>query len=147
MQSETEEIAGVLRQLKQEIRKQHLQGEMQTALAVVTTLTQARAVSQVNPHQPIAWPHWPKGLWPKIVALMQKIVRRLLRWYIDPLIAEQNRFNAAVVTALEALAQENTRLREELRMFEARQAHEESDLFTRGLSSVESYDSTGGGWV
>jgi hypothetical protein len=118
----TEEVADVLRQLKQEIRRQHLQDEMECAVGVVAALIQAREVSQVNPHQPIAWPHWPGGLWPKIVALLQKVVRRLLRWYINPLVAEQNRFNSAVVTALDALARENARLRDEVRMLAARQA-------------------------
>ena len=62
--------------------------------------------SWVNPHQPIAWPEWPPGLWPKIVAMLQKITRRMLRWYIAPLVDEQNRFNAAVASSLEMLYQE-----------------------------------------
>jgi hypothetical protein len=65
-----------------------------------------RESAVVNPHLPIAWPTWPKGLRPKIVALLQKVVRRLLRWYINPIVEQQNHFNAATVQAVDALLQE-----------------------------------------
>jgi hypothetical protein len=111
-----DEIAEILQQLKQEVRSQRLREEVSQSAAVTEALEQVRLTSWVNPHQPIAWPHWPKGLWPKVVAIAQKMIRRLLRWYINPIIEEQNRFNAAVVAALDALVQENDRLRFELRM-------------------------------
>jgi glycosyltransferase involved in cell wall biosynthesis len=77
-------------------------------------LVRAVDASWVNPHQPIAWPHWPPGVWPKAVAVLQKATRRLLRWYIDPLIEEQNVFNAAVVKSLEHLSKEIVSLRLQL---------------------------------
>ena len=83
---------------------------------MTTALAQVQLASQVNPHQPIAWPNWPPGLWPKVVALIQKVIRRLLRWYIDPIVEEQNHFNAAMTAALGMMVEENTRLRAELRM-------------------------------
>jgi hypothetical protein len=111
-----DEIAEILQQLKQEVRSQRLRGGMDQSAALTAALEQVQLTSWVNPHQPIAWPHWPKGLWPKVVALIQKGVRRLLCWYITPIIEEQNDFNAAVATALDVMAQENTRLRAELRV-------------------------------
>jgi hypothetical protein len=66
-----------------------------------TFLDQVHATARVSPHLPIAWPTWPPGLRPKLVALAQKIVRRLLRWYIDPIVEQQNRFNSAVVKTLD----------------------------------------------
>ena len=110
-----DEIAAILQQLKQEVRGRRLRGERAESAAVTAALGQVQLTSWVNPHQPIAWPHWPKGVWPKVVALLQKVVRRLLCWYINPIIEEQNSFNAAVAVALDALAQENGRLRAELR--------------------------------
>jgi hypothetical protein len=65
-----------------------------------TYLDQVHATARVEGHWPIAWPTWPKGLWPKLVALVQKVIRRLLRWYIDPIVEQQNRFNSTVVQAL-----------------------------------------------
>lgn len=65
-----------------------------------------RLQAHVEAHWPIAWPEWPPGLWPKIVAAGQKIVRRLLRWYINPIVDQQNAINATYLQALEALAEE-----------------------------------------
>lgn len=68
----------------------------------------------VNPHLPIAWPTWPKGLVPKVVAFAQKVIRRLLRWYINPIVEQQNRFNAAVAQTLDSLWREISRLQAQL---------------------------------
>jgi glycosyltransferase involved in cell wall biosynthesis len=73
-------------------------------------IEQLRDVAEVNPHLPIAWPTWPRGFKPKVVALVQKVVRRLLRWYIDPLVAQQNHFNAATTQTLDQLWREVSRL-------------------------------------
>ncbi len=60
----------------------------------------------INSHQPIAWPSWPPGLTAKIKAAVQKIMRRTLEWYIDPMVQQQNQFNQATLQAVSALAQE-----------------------------------------
>ncbi|GJM43120.1 MAG: hypothetical protein DHS20C20_34020 [Ardenticatenaceae bacterium] len=60
----------------------------------------------VNSHQPIAWPDWPPGAMPKIKAAVQKVTRRVLQWYIDPIVQQQNQFNHATLQAISALAQE-----------------------------------------
>lgn len=71
-----------------------------------------RLNARVEPHQPIAWPDWPPGVWPKAKAALQKLTRRLLRWYIDPIVEQQNTLNAAYLHALETLAQEVASLRQ-----------------------------------
>ncbi len=43
----------------------------------------------VNSHLPIGWPEMPKGLVPKLRAYAQKITRRLLRWYVDPIVEQE----------------------------------------------------------
>lgn len=111
-----DEIAVILKQLKREVRNQRLRDEMDQSVTMATALAQVQLASQVNPHQPIAWPNWPQGLWPKVAALIQKVIRRSLRWYIDPVVEEQNHFNAAVTAALGVLVEENTRLRAEIRV-------------------------------
>jgi hypothetical protein len=50
------------------------------------------------------------------VALLQKISRRLLRWYIDPLVEEQNTFNAAVAQSLEEFYRQIVALRLQLEL-------------------------------
>jgi GT2 family glycosyltransferase len=69
---------------------------------------------RVEPHPPIAWPQWPPGVWPKVVALYQKIVRRMLRWYINPMIEQQNAINAVLLYAVETLAREVVLLHDQL---------------------------------
>jgi hypothetical protein len=114
-----EQVAEVLEQLKMEVRHQRprdggstpLPGEPAPVVTRPETLEQVQATMRVNPHLPIAWPNWPKGLWPKIVALVQKLVRRLLSWYINPIVEQQNRNNAAVAQALDMLWGEVVQLR------------------------------------
>ena len=113
-----EEIAEIMRQLKEEVRHRRREldstamtpGAESPGLAWPAALDQVHAAARVNPHLPIAWPTWPRGLWPKIVALAQKTVRRLLRWYINPIVEQQNRFNAASVQAIDLLWHEFSRL-------------------------------------
>lgn len=50
--------------------------------------------------------HWPiegKGIIGRIVAVLQKVTRRLLRWYINPIVEQQNAYNDAVLRALRLL--------------------------------------------
>ncbi len=60
----------------------------------------------VNSHQPLAWPKWPPGIVAKLKAMGQKIIRRALQWYIDPIVQQQNQFNQATLQAVLALAKE-----------------------------------------
>ncbi|NIR25410.1 MAG: hypothetical protein GWO10_01455, partial [candidate division Zixibacteria bacterium] len=84
---------------------------------------------RVEPHQPIAWPNWPRGVWPKVIALFQKVTRRLLSWYITPIVEEQNSVNAALMNVVELLAEEVVMLREQSRAI-SRPSVRESDDYT-----------------
>jgi hypothetical protein len=77
-------------------------GEARSALA------EAMDAAHISAHTPILWevPVVGRG-----VALTKRAVRLLLRWYINPIVDQQNDFNAAVVRALADLAAENERLR------------------------------------
>lgn len=88
-------------------------------------LDQVHATARIDAHWPIAWPHWPRGLWPKIVAVAQKVSRRLLRWYIDPMVEQQNRFNSAVVQALDEMWWEVSHLRKQILETQHKDAHED----------------------
>ncbi|MGC9335199.1 MAG: hypothetical protein ACP5JJ_13685, partial [Anaerolineae bacterium] len=113
LQRDIEELAARIEQLKQKVRREQQPSTMPMA-PWPAALEKAVERSWINPHQPIAWPEWPKGLWPKLIAVLQKITRRLLRWYIDPLIEQQNAFNAAVVHSLEQLHWESNSVRLQL---------------------------------
>ncbi len=74
----------------------------------------------VNPHLPIGWPVMPRGLLPKLSAYAKKIVRVALRWYINPLVAQQNDYNEAVADAFRTMCQEISRLENKVFDLEAK---------------------------
>lgn len=57
----------------------------------------------VQPHEDITWP---PGLLPKAIALYHKLMRRLLRWYIYPMVEQQNQFNLATLRAIQSMLNE-----------------------------------------
>ncbi|MEN6479250.1 MAG: hypothetical protein ABFD20_06400 [Anaerolineales bacterium] len=93
------QTADIVERIEAQLRLQRMAGA--ETPSTVDPLREVRARQWVNPHLPIGWPQMPRGLVPKIVALLQKVCRRLLRWYINPLVAQQNEFNEAVVAALQ----------------------------------------------
>ena len=91
-----DDLRAIVDNLQDEIRRHRvLLGEIGPQ-EPVEPLAEVRRHQWVNSHLPIGWPTMPKRIVPRIIAIAQKVVRRLLRWYINPLIDQQNRYNAAV---------------------------------------------------
>jgi ubiquinone/menaquinone biosynthesis C-methylase UbiE len=117
-----EEVAEVLRQLRQEVRRRGREQDNAIQSAAqragerfwLAALERVHATARVNPHLPIAWPTWPSRMWSKVVALTQKAVRRSLRWYINPIVEQQNRFNLAVTHTLDMFWRELDQLKAQL---------------------------------
>jgi 2-polyprenyl-3-methyl-5-hydroxy-6-metoxy-1,4-benzoquinol methylase len=100
------DIQAILDNLKEEIRQHRL--TLGDAMAEpADPMAQVRQFQRVNSHLPIGWPVMPKGIAPKLVAYTQKVVRRLLRWYINPLVDQQNQYNAAVTEVLQVLVEQS----------------------------------------
>lgn len=59
-----------------------------------------------------------------IIVLGQRVLRIALRWYINPLVEQQNAFNDAAVAALFELELENRRLRQTLAARSPRESEE-----------------------
>jgi len=74
-------------------------------------LAEAMDAAHISAHFPILWDVPVIG---RAIALVKRVVRLLLRWYINPIVDQQNDFNAATVRALSDLAAENERLRARL---------------------------------
>lgn len=92
----------ILEDLRREVHKYALMTSQQDLTQrEPAVLTRVRQTQRVNSHLPIGWPVMPKALWRKVICYLQKITRRLLRWYINPLVDQQNAFNSAVTDALE----------------------------------------------
>ncbi|MBI5567272.1 MAG: hypothetical protein HY870_20405 [Chloroflexi bacterium] len=103
-QSDTriESAAQQLRQIISEARRRHasnLSGaDIPPAAAAAFYDIQRHMI--VREHWDI---NWPPGLLPKAAALYHKIIRRLLRWYIKPIVSQQNEFNLATLRAIQAI--------------------------------------------
>lgn len=109
-QSELAEIQAIVAELQETIRRQTLSGGPGEN-AYADPLADVVRHQRVNSHLPIGWPLMPKGISRKLVAYAKKVVRRLLRWYIDPIVDQQNTYNAAVARALQRLSR-RSRVRE-----------------------------------
>ena len=107
------EAVQVLDRIIQDARRQHDEQKSESAhpRAFVLSLNTMQRKVWVNAHWSIAWPHWPPGVRAKLVAAWQKVTRRLLSWYINPIVRQQNEFNRAALGAVEALAREVLELR------------------------------------
>lgn len=111
--SSPSDVRGIVSDLQKEIRRHRLPLGDPGRMYPLGPLDNLRRYQRVNPHLPIGWPVMPKGLLPKLAAYAKKIVRRLLRWYINPLVDQQNDYNASateVITTLQAQAQEHAQM-------------------------------------
>jgi hypothetical protein len=106
-------IQEIVAELQTEVRRfqpdlstaPHISGEVdRDGTGDANALARVRLYQHVNSHLPIGWPDMPPGLLPKLRAYAQKIVRRLLHWYINPLVDQQNLFNSAVAEVLSDLS-------------------------------------------
>ncbi|MGD8820057.1 MAG: sulfotransferase domain-containing protein [Anaerolineae bacterium] len=91
----------------------HLVNYLGSGLERTPAQSRVHAAARINPHLPIAWPRWPKGIRAKASAFAQKTIRLMLRWYINPIVEQQNRFNTAVVEALDEMWEQLRSLQEE----------------------------------
>jgi len=136
---ENEDVAKVLARLKEEIRTRKVQSAEIPLPEAQVKLRQVYATARVNPHLPIGWPKLPPGIIPKIVAIAQKVVRRLLRWYINPIVEQQNAYNAAVTAVLEDQTMEVERLKAAFKEIEQLEAalKQEIEQIKAALEQVE----------
>ena len=113
------EVEATLAAIKRRVRERHglpADGPDEPPGEARSALTEAMDAAHVSAHTPILWevPVVGRG-----VALTKRVVRILLRWYITPIVDQQNDFNAATVRALSDLAAENERLRARLDALQA----------------------------
>jgi hypothetical protein len=108
------EIEATLATIKRQVRaRQGLapDGPDEPPAEARSALTEAMDAAHISAHTPILWdvPVIGRG-----IALTKRTVRLLLRWYINPIVDQQNDFNAAVVRALAELSAEVERLKAEV---------------------------------
>jgi hypothetical protein len=91
-------IAAELEQLRAEVkaRREKLHGSELSELRALVRQVNERW--NVSAHLPITWGSPP--VIGRAIAYAKRVTRLLLRWYINPIVEQQNNFNAAATRAL-----------------------------------------------
>jgi hypothetical protein len=130
--SQTEQqidVAAELHQLREEIRarREKLHG---SELAELRTLVkQVNERWNVSAHLPITWGSPP--VIGRLIAYAKRAARLLLRWYINPIVEQQNNYNAAATRALLQMNAYLEQLTRELHTLQERLATLEQKLEIR----------------
>lgn len=144
--TETVDVAAIMEQLRRELRLRR-EGRLESSVhqlqnsfdevELARSLEEVRANQGVSAHWPIIW----KTPVQAFFALIQRVTRRFLRWYINPIVEQQNAFNASAERTLSLLVAANARLREEVLALHGRlRALEEA----AGLGPVRTEESDDG---
>ena len=111
------DVTAIIEDVRARVRTRRAQGAVASD-ADDAALSELQAAIQdvninakVNSHLPLLWEDMVIG---RLRSFVQRVVRRLLRWYINPIVDQQNMYNAAVAKAITLLAAENARLRRDL---------------------------------
>jgi hypothetical protein len=108
------DVANILEGLRSEVRARRLaQGQTEEA---PLERDLRRSLDEIELHRVIS-AHWPllgKTVPQRIIALVNKLVRRYLRWYINPIVEQQNAYNDAVARALRLLTEAYADLGEQI---------------------------------
>ena len=132
------DIATILSELREQIK------ERQARLAVddpndphaLNLAELKRSVEAVNDtwfvsaHLPVTWD---KRIVGRLGAYSKRAVRVLLRWYINPIVEQQNRYNSAVARTLVEMTAYHERLTREWQALEERVARAEERVTTGGM--------------
>ena len=97
------DVAGILEALRAEVRARRLAHGQPEESPLERDLR--RSLDEIELHRVIS-AHWPllgKTVPQRVIALINKLVRRYLRWYINPIVEQQNAANATISVALLAL--------------------------------------------
>jgi predicted nucleic acid-binding protein len=108
------DVGAILEELRAAVRAQRLaQGRAEPSSAereLQRTLDEIELSRVVSAHWPLLGASIPQ----RAVALVNKLVRRYLRWYINPIVEQQNAYNDAVARTLRLLAESYAGLGEQI---------------------------------
>jgi hypothetical protein len=108
------DVGAILEALRAEVRaRRSAQGHAEPGPAEREL---ARALDEIELYRVVS-AHWPllgKTLPQRAINLVNKLVRRYLRWYINPIVEQQNAYNDAVARTLRLLAEAYAELDEQI---------------------------------
>src|SRR4051812_5782187 len=99
------DVASILEGLRSEVRARRIaQGQVEEG---PLERDLRRSLDEIELYRVVS-AHWPllgRTIPQRVIALVNKLVRRYLRWYINPIVEQQNAYNDAVARALRLLAE------------------------------------------
>lgn len=110
------DIATILDALRAEVRSQRLALADTDATTRGHTHELQRAAEELE-YTRVVSAHWPlegKNLYEQGWALLNKVVRRYLRWYINPIVEQQNAYNEASARTIRLLIEQNSTLQHQI---------------------------------
>ena len=130
-------MAAVLAELREQIRERRARFTVDDpgdphALNLAELKRSVEAVNDswlVSAHLPVTWEARVVG---RLGAYAKRAVRVLLRWYINPIVEQQNRFNSAVARTLVEMVAYHERLTREWQSLEERVEQLEAGIRDQG---------------
>jgi hypothetical protein len=104
------DIAGIVTRLRDEIRTSPDASRARAERA--WAVTAERAFEQPPTRR--------RGVQAYVVVPVKRVLRKLMRWYVEPVAAQQRSFNLAVLTLVDELAAEVRRLEQQVESLQAR---------------------------
>lgn len=116
--NEAPDVAVILEQLRLELRAQRAAQAGEEAGSTLGALERElqHCAEQLEITRVVS-AHWPlegRSLYERGWVVINKVVRRALRWYINPIVEQQNAFNAAAARSLHLLIEAHAELRDQL---------------------------------
>src|SRR5438552_3614867 len=114
------DVAGILEGLRAEVRARRLAQGQADEDPLERDLR--RSLDEIELHRVVS-AHWPligKTVPQRVVALVNKLVRRYLRWYMNPIVEQQNAANTTITVALLALIRLDAERRAQVAALRAR---------------------------
>ena len=112
------EVAAILEALREEVRAARAaQGDAEAGTALGALERELRHCAEQLEITRVVSAHWPlegRGLYQRGLFLVHKLVRRYLRWYVNPIVEQQNAFNEAAARSLRLLIEANGELRAQI---------------------------------
>ncbi|NJN16815.1 MAG: hypothetical protein HC822_11370 [Oscillochloris sp.] len=121
------DVAAILEQLRAEVQARHASAGPGEGTPGEQALR--RALEEIEIARVVS-AHWPlegRNLYEQAWAFVNKVVRRYLRWYINPIVEQQNAYNDAGARAIRLLIEENAAQRREIAALKAAHETGESD--------------------
>lgn len=112
------DVATILEQLRAELRalRTH-QGEQDGGSALRSIQRELQSCAEQLEITRVISAHWPlegRTLYERGWVMINRIVRRGLRWYINPIVEQQNAFNSAAARAIQLLIEAYAELNDQL---------------------------------